>query len=94
MGALPHALQPLFAPAFTLWASPFTWFELVAFVLESADGCSAASTSRTGSRGSRSTSSAGLFAYKGPWLTVLLSMLFIGSSVLGFRAWQRVRVDA
>jgi nicotinamide mononucleotide transporter len=26
-------LQPLFAPAFTLWAAPFTWLELVAFVL-------------------------------------------------------------
>jgi nicotinamide mononucleotide transporter len=26
-------LQPLFVPAFTLWAAPFTWLELVAFVL-------------------------------------------------------------
>ena len=33
MDALLHALQPLFAPAFTLWAAPFTWLELVAFVL-------------------------------------------------------------
>ena len=38
--------------------------------------------------------SVGLFAYKGLWLTVLLYTLFIGMSVLGFRAWQRVRVDA
>ena len=33
MDALLHVLQPLFAPAFTLWAAPFTWLELVAFVL-------------------------------------------------------------
>ena len=33
MTALLHWLQPLFAPAFTLWAAPFTWLELVAFVL-------------------------------------------------------------
>ncbi len=33
MNALLHALQPLFAPAFTLWGAPFTWLELVAFVL-------------------------------------------------------------
>jgi nicotinamide mononucleotide transporter len=31
--ALLHWLQPLFASAFTLWAAPFTWLELVAFVL-------------------------------------------------------------
>ena len=33
MTALLQWLQPLFAPAFTLWAAPFTWLELVAFVL-------------------------------------------------------------
>ncbi len=33
MTALLQWLQPLLAPAFTLWASPFTWLELVAFVL-------------------------------------------------------------
>ena len=33
MSALLQWLQPLFAPAFTLWAAPFTWLELVAFVL-------------------------------------------------------------
>ena len=33
MTALLPWLQPLFAPAFTLWAAPFTWLELVAFVL-------------------------------------------------------------
>ncbi|MEO8807699.1 MAG: nicotinamide riboside transporter PnuC [Burkholderiaceae bacterium] len=33
MPALLQWLQPLFAPAFTLWAAPFTWLELVAFVL-------------------------------------------------------------
>jgi nicotinamide mononucleotide transporter len=33
MDALLQALQPLFAPAFTLWRSPVTWLELVAFVL-------------------------------------------------------------
>ena len=33
MDALLHLMQPLFAPAFTLWAAPFTWLELVAFVL-------------------------------------------------------------
>ena len=33
MTALLHWLQPLFAHAFTLWAAPFTWLELVAFVL-------------------------------------------------------------
>ncbi len=33
MTALLQWLQPLFAPAFSLWAAPFTWLELVAFVL-------------------------------------------------------------
>lgn len=33
METLLHTLQPLFAPAFTLWGSPATWLELVAFVL-------------------------------------------------------------
>jgi nicotinamide mononucleotide transporter len=33
MTALLQALQPLFAPAFTAFASPITWLELVAFVL-------------------------------------------------------------
>ena len=33
MNALLVGLQPLFATAFTLWASPVTWLELVAFVL-------------------------------------------------------------
>ena len=33
MDALLQPMQPLFAPAFTLWAAPFTWLELVAFVL-------------------------------------------------------------
>lgn len=33
MTALLQWLQPLFAPAFTLWGAPFTWLELVAFVL-------------------------------------------------------------
>src|SRR5918994_966702 len=33
MDALLQALQPLFAAAFTLWASPVTWLEIVAFVL-------------------------------------------------------------
>ncbi|MEO8059959.1 MAG: nicotinamide riboside transporter PnuC [Burkholderiales bacterium] len=33
MTALLQWLQPLFAPAFTLWAAPFTWLELVAFAL-------------------------------------------------------------
>ncbi len=33
MNALLQALQPFFAPAFTLWASPVSWLEIVAFVL-------------------------------------------------------------
>lgn len=33
METLLQALRPLFAPAFTLWGSPATWLELVAFVL-------------------------------------------------------------
>lgn len=33
MDSLLQALRPLFAPAFTLWGSPATWLELVAFVL-------------------------------------------------------------
>ena len=33
MTVLLQWLQPLFAPAFILWAAPFTWLELVAFVL-------------------------------------------------------------
>jgi len=33
MDALLQALQPLFAPAFTLWGAPATWLELVAVVL-------------------------------------------------------------
>jgi nicotinamide mononucleotide transporter len=33
MDALLQALQPFFAAAFTLWGSPVTWLEIVAFVL-------------------------------------------------------------
>ena len=33
MDALLQALQPFFAPAFTLWGGPVTWLEGVAFVL-------------------------------------------------------------
>ena len=33
MDALLHLLQPLFAPAFSVWGSAVTWLELVAFVL-------------------------------------------------------------
>ncbi|WP_298830242.1 nicotinamide riboside transporter PnuC [uncultured Piscinibacter sp.] len=33
METLLQALRPLFAPAFTLWGSPATWLELIAFVL-------------------------------------------------------------
>ncbi|WP_235835170.1 nicotinamide riboside transporter PnuC [Piscinibacter terrae] len=33
MDALLHAMQPLFASAFTLWGSGITWLEIVAFVL-------------------------------------------------------------
>lgn len=33
MDAVLHWLQPLFAAAFTLWGSPVTWLEIVAFVL-------------------------------------------------------------
>jgi len=33
MDALLHAMQPLFAAAFSLWGSPVTWLEIVAFVL-------------------------------------------------------------
>jgi nicotinamide mononucleotide transporter len=36
--------------------------------------------------------SVGLFAYKGLWLTVLLYTVFIGLSVLGWRAWLRKAV--
>jgi nicotinamide mononucleotide transporter len=34
------------------------------------------------------TVSVGLFAYKGLWLTVLLYLLFIALSALGYRAWH------
>ena len=33
MSALLQALQPFFLPAFTLWATPVSWLEMVAFVL-------------------------------------------------------------
>jgi len=33
--------------------------------------------------------SVGLFAYKGLWLTTALYVLFIGLSVMGWRAWQK-----
>jgi len=33
VNALLQFLQPVFAPAFTLWATPVTWLEIVAFVL-------------------------------------------------------------
>ena len=33
MSALLQALQPFFAAAFTLWGSPVSWLEIVAFVL-------------------------------------------------------------
>lgn len=39
------------------------------------------------------TVSVGLFAYKGLWLTTLLYALFIALSVVGWRAWSRLRVD-
>ena len=209
MDALLHALQPLFAPAFTLWAAPFTWLELVAFVLALAmvvfnirvnplgwplaiassllyfalfwnsrlygdaglqvffvviaawgwwqwvrgtlpDGSAlpvrrlptrlrwrlllalvlawpatgwflktytdtdvpwwdafptAASVIGQWLLGRKyvenwlvwivvNVVSVGLFAYKGLWLTVLLYTLFIGMSVVGWRAWQRLRVGA
>ena len=209
MDTLLHLLQPLFAPAFTLWAAPFTWLELVAFVLAVAmvvfnirvnplgwplamassllyfalfwnsrlygdaglqiffvvvagwgwwqwlrgtlpDGSAlpvrrlpthlrwrlllalalawpatgwflktytdtdvpwwdafptAASVIGQWLLGRKyvenwlawivvNVVSVGLFAYKGLWLTVLLYTLFIGMSVAGWRAWQRVRVDA
>lgn len=38
--------------------------------------------------------SVGLFAYKGLWLTVLLYTVFIGLSVLGWRAWRQRAVKA
>ena len=31
--SLLHSVQPFFAAAFTLWGSPVTWLEIVAFVL-------------------------------------------------------------
>jgi nicotinamide mononucleotide transporter len=31
--AITQALQPILVPAFTLWNAPFTWLELIAFVL-------------------------------------------------------------
>ncbi len=41
------------------------------------------------------TVSIGLFAYKGLWLTVILYMLFIAMSVVGWQAWrQRLRTAA
>lgn len=33
MSALLQALEPFFSPAFTLWATPVSWLEIVAFVL-------------------------------------------------------------
>jgi nicotinamide mononucleotide transporter len=33
MDAITTALQPILIPAFTLWGAPFTWLELIAFVL-------------------------------------------------------------
>ena len=36
--------------------------------------------------------SVGLFAYKGLWLTVLLYLVFIVMSVVGWRAWVRLAV--
>ena len=33
MDSLLQALQPFFAPAFTLWATPVSWLEIVAFLL-------------------------------------------------------------
>ena len=33
MNALLQSLQPFFAPAFTLWATPVSWLEIVAFVI-------------------------------------------------------------
>ena len=36
--------------------------------------------------------SVGLFAYKGLWLTVILYTVFIAMSVVGWRAWRRLKV--
>jgi nicotinamide mononucleotide transporter len=38
--------------------------------------------------------SVGLFAYKGLWLTVLLYLIFIALSFVGWRAWRRLAVAA
>lgn len=38
--------------------------------------------------------SVGLFAWKGLWLTVVLYTLFIGLSVVGWRAWRAWRLKA
>ncbi len=38
--------------------------------------------------------SVALFAYKGLWLTVVLYLVFIAMSFIGWRAWQRLAVKA
>ena len=37
--------------------------------------------------------SIGLYAYKGLWLTVVLYAIFVVLSVLGWRAWLRIKAD-
>ncbi len=38
--------------------------------------------------------SVALFAYKGLWLTVVLYLIFIAMSFIGWRAWQRLAVES
>jgi nicotinamide mononucleotide transporter len=38
--------------------------------------------------------SVGLFAWKGLWLTSLLYLLFVGLSVVGWRAWLQAQHSA
>ena len=66
----------LFSTAFTLWGLDTSWLELIAVLLAFAMiVCNIVA--------------AGLFAWKGLWLTTLLYLAFIALSAVGWRTWAK-----
>ncbi len=93
--AMLHAARPLMAAAFTLWGSPVTWLEIVAFVLSLA---MVAANMRVYPVGwplaiAASLLYALLFADSRLYGEATLQVFFIAVSVWGWWQWQRGRAD-
>ena len=93
--ALLHAARPLMAAAFTLWGSPVTWLEIVAFVLSLA---MVAANMRVNPVGwplamASSLLYALLFADSKLYGEAVLQLFFVTVSVWGWRQWLRGQVD-